>query len=60
MKKLSKKQGEELPQDSVQFIVRWRSKGTTSCEGVEDANNGEPSFKIIRDVMTPSELCMSW
>jgi len=57
--KLSKTQGEKLPHDSVPSMMWWRSKGAASWEGVEDANNGEPSFKILIDVMTPSELCMS-
>jgi len=58
MKKLSKKQGEKLPQDNVPFMKRWRSKGAPSWEGVEDANKGESSFKILIDMMTTSELCM--
>ena len=28
-------------------------------KGVDDANNGELSFKILMDVMTPYKLCMS-
>jgi len=34
-------------------------KGVASWERVEDTNNGEPSFKILGDVMTPPELFMS-
>jgi len=40
-------------------MLRWWSKGAASWEGVDDANKGEPSFKILIDIMTPSELCMS-
>jgi len=59
MKKLSEKQGENLPYHSVPSMMRWQSKGTVSWKRVEDADNGEPSFKISIDVMTPSELCMA-
>jgi len=60
MKKLSEKQCEKLPHGSVLSMMWWRSKGAASWEGMEDAKNGEPSFKMLIDVMTPSELCMSW
>ena len=59
MKKLSEKQGEKLPQDSVSSMIRCRSKGVAPLEGIEDANNGELSFKTLKVEMTPSDLCMS-
>jgi len=59
MKKLSEKQGEKLPQDSVPSMIRCLSKGVAPWEGTEDANNGELSFKTLKVVMTPSDLCMS-
>jgi len=59
MKKLSEKQGEKLPQDNVPFMMQWQSKGVASWDGVEDANKGEPSFKILIDMMAPSELYIS-
>jgi len=39
MKKLSEKQGEKLPQDSVPLMMLWRNKDGTSWQGVEDVNN---------------------
>ena len=59
MKKLSEKQGEKLPYDSVPSMMQWQSKGAASWKMVEDTNNGEPSFKIFIDVTTSSELYMS-
>ena len=59
MKKLSDKQGEKLPHDNVSSMMRWWSKDVASSEGVEDTNSAEPNFKILMDVMTPSELFIS-
>jgi len=59
MEKLSKKQGEKLPHDNVPSLMRWQIKGAAYWERVEDANNCEPSFKILINVMTPFELYMS-
>ena len=59
MKKLSEKQGEKLPQDSVPSMIRCQSKGVAPGQGIEDANSGELSFRTLKVEMTPSDLCMS-